>query len=663
MTRWATLVLGWVGWMSFASAAQDGVKIDGAGVDSAPDVFPDGRFNYLTALQKSLFFYEAQRSGKLPSSNRVKWRGDSALEDGKAEGVDLSGGYYDAGDHVKFGLPMAGTLTLLAWGGVEYGATYEAAGLKPRLLEAIRWGTDFLLKAHTAPNELWGQVGKGDDDHKWWGPAEVLPMKRPAFKIDASCPGSELAGESAAALAAASILFRPTDPTYADRLQEHAQQLYDFAAKHRGKYHECIKDAGKFYKSFSGFQDELAWAAVWLHLATGNPDYLARAEREAAEAKADWVWTHSWDDKIYGTALLLARLTGKEVYRKQTERWLDHWTTGYQGKKLKTTPGGLAYLDRWGVLRYAANASFLAFLYSDHLKKQNLDPARAATYHGFALRQMRYILGDNPLKRSFVVGFGNNPPQNPHHRTAHGSWNANMNDPRHTRHVLYGALVGGPELTEKYSDNRHHYVSTEVALDYNAGFTGALARLLQEFGGVADSTFPRPEKQEDELFVTAQAVGSGAYFTEISATLHNQTGWPARTARSVSARYFVDLTEVLEKGYRPEEVEVHNFFSQGGKVSPMVAWDRARNLYYTEITFPDEELCPCGFKQSKRQIQFRLALPWRGAGKGAVWSAANDPSFQGLKADTPEKAPSIPVYENGKLVFGKEPARAGSSKG
>ena len=71
---------------------------------------------YGEALQKSLLFYEAQRSGALPDDNRIAWRGDSALSDGADVGVDLGGGYYDAGDHVKFGFPMAGSLTLLSWG-------------------------------------------------------------------------------------------------------------------------------------------------------------------------------------------------------------------------------------------------------------------------------------------------------------------------------------------------------------------------------------------------------------------------------------------------------------------------------------------------------------------------------------------------------------------
>ncbi|WP_438497269.1 glycoside hydrolase family 9 protein, partial [Paenibacillus sp. IHBB 3054] len=56
-------------------------------------------YNYAEALQKSIYFYEAQRSGDLPEDNRVEWRGDSGLLDGADVGHDLSGGWYDAGDH------------------------------------------------------------------------------------------------------------------------------------------------------------------------------------------------------------------------------------------------------------------------------------------------------------------------------------------------------------------------------------------------------------------------------------------------------------------------------------------------------------------------------------------------------------------------------------
>lgn len=46
-----------------------------------------GKFDYKDALTKSIMFLEAQRSGKLPNNNRIKWRGDSALDDGKLAGV------------------------------------------------------------------------------------------------------------------------------------------------------------------------------------------------------------------------------------------------------------------------------------------------------------------------------------------------------------------------------------------------------------------------------------------------------------------------------------------------------------------------------------------------------------------------------------------------
>jgi endoglucanase len=50
-----------------------------------------------TLLGNLLYFYEAQRSGHLLTTNRVSWRNDSALNDGSDVGLDLSGGYYDAG--------------------------------------------------------------------------------------------------------------------------------------------------------------------------------------------------------------------------------------------------------------------------------------------------------------------------------------------------------------------------------------------------------------------------------------------------------------------------------------------------------------------------------------------------------------------------------------
>ena len=57
--------------------------------------------DYGAALGLSWLFYEAQRSGPLPATNRVLWRGDSALKDAAPDGTEMTGGWYDAGGNVK----------------------------------------------------------------------------------------------------------------------------------------------------------------------------------------------------------------------------------------------------------------------------------------------------------------------------------------------------------------------------------------------------------------------------------------------------------------------------------------------------------------------------------------------------------------------------------
>ena len=74
----------------------------------------------ITVEPKNFLFLEANRSGALPADNRLEWRSDSTTNDGKDVGRDLAGGYFDAGDHIKFIQPMAFSNTMLAWGGADY---------------------------------------------------------------------------------------------------------------------------------------------------------------------------------------------------------------------------------------------------------------------------------------------------------------------------------------------------------------------------------------------------------------------------------------------------------------------------------------------------------------------------------------------------------------
>lgn len=82
------------------------------------------------------------------------WRGDSVLRDGCDIGVDLSKGWFDAGDHVKYTFPAAFTTTMLVWSIIDYPDAYESANEMKNALDQVKWGLDWLLKAHISPNEL-----------------------------------------------------------------------------------------------------------------------------------------------------------------------------------------------------------------------------------------------------------------------------------------------------------------------------------------------------------------------------------------------------------------------------------------------------------------------------------------------------------------------------
>ena len=469
---------------------------------SDPIPEPESDASYDEALGLSLLFYEANRSGDLDeANNRVPWRGDSGLRDGldgvyfgdaTAENLqtdlsfDLTGGYHDAGDHVKFGLPLASSLSTLAWGGISFRDGYETAGQMEALLDTVRWGTDYLLKAQGLDQNgnttfFVAQVGDGHADHAQWSAPEDQTIQRPAMAVTPDQPGSDVSAASAAALASASVLFRQQgEERYANTLLERAQSLFEFADRFRGKYSDAISGVQSFYNSWSGYHDELAYGAAWLGRAVeasgGNGEsYRSKAAQHYHNdiGGLNNGWTHNWDDASYATAVLLAEDTNDVEALSDVQAWLDSWVDGTNGVQI--TEGGLRFISTWGSLRYAANTAMLAAEVADHL----IDPN--GRYSTLASDSIDYILGDNPRQSSYVVGYGSNYPQQPHHRAASGVGWEGFNRDQPNQHVLNGALVGGPSEANDYAytDSRADYISNEVAIDYNAGLTGALAYLNQ----------------------------------------------------------------------------------------------------------------------------------------------------------------------------------------
>lgn len=454
--------------------------------------------DYKDALGKAILFFEGQRSGKLPGSQRVKWRGDSALDDGKFDRVNLIGGYYDAGDNVKFGWPMAFSLTLLSWAAIEYKTEISSTDHLVHLQRAIRWGTNFLIQAHTSSTTLYTQVGDGNTDHQCWERPEDMDTPRTLYKITSNSPGSEVAADVAAAFAATSIVFKNIDSNYSAKLLRRSKSLFAFADQHRGSYQASCP----FYCSYSGYKDELLWAAAWLYKAGGGNDYLNYALNNQGWSEVPSEF--SWDNKFAGAQTLLAKefLNGKsnlEKFKKDADSFICAFIPGSSSIQIKTTPGGLLYFRDSSNLQYVTGASMILFMYSKVLETAGKGEVTCGSVNfstskikAFAKSQIDYILGNNPLKMSYMVGFGNKYPTQLHHRASslpsiythptrvscndgYSSWYY-ANNPNPNTHV--GAIVGGPNSGDQFGDSRSDYSHSEPTTYMNAAFVGSVAALI-----------------------------------------------------------------------------------------------------------------------------------------------------------------------------------------
>jgi chitodextrinase len=214
-----------------------------------------------------------------------------------------------------------------------------------------------------------------------------------------------------------------------------------------------------------------------------------------------------------------------------------------------------------------------------------------------------------------------------------------MTVPEKTRHVLYGAMVGGPSSpNDEYRDNRNDFVMNEVATDYNAGLTSALVRLYDEYGGASLANFPVAETPDiTEMTIETELVADQRE-TRVKAIIYNKSAFPARALTKSSFRYYFTRDD-------SSPVIVTPGYTQACP-SPSTAKQASGNLWYVEVNCTGFTIAPAGQSQHRMEVQFKV-----GVGAGGVWNAANDPSFQatnGLNTN-------VPLYENGVRIFGTEP--------
>ena len=627
-------------------------------------------YNYGEALQKSMFFYEVQQSGVKPDWNEVSWRADCMTND------YVPGGWFDAGDHLKFTLTNAYSAAMLGWGLLEYGDGVEKAGQRTMYENNLQFALDYLVGCDRGSDIVY-MIGDGSFDHVWWGSAEVYMAKYELMKGETerpyyTCEDSAIQADMAAALCTGYLNFKDSKPEKAAEYLEHAIDLFDRADKLRSIGDDA---AERPYYKITTFYDDLFYAANWLYMATGEQkyldlcknDYISNLGKEEQSSELKYTWGMCWDDVMQGGMLLYAINTGDTQWKDQFTKHLEYWTTGYGGKQITYTPDGLPWLFQWGSLRHATTTAFLAYVAVDELYQDDL--AKTTKYTQFANRVMNYCFGDNSDHFSYVVGMGDDYPQAWHHRTSSGAWNDKWSnigqtegeDAKPHAHILYGALVGGPDQNDGYSDKIGDYQYTEVAIDYNAGYTAALCAMVEKYGGTSDPDFPPTETPKwDEFFMKASINQSASSYTEIKAFAMNHTAWPARTIKNLSYNYYFDISELVDAGYSIDDVSVKIGYDQHssdkGKISVSDPIQYSGNIYYVKLSFADGSVVmPTGQSEHRSECPFRISIPDNIQG---VWDPTNDYSYAGLEQggeDAMAVTDHITMYDGDTLIWGVEP--------
>ena len=487
--------------------------------------------NYAKLLQYSMYFYDANMCGsKVDSSSAFSWRGNCHTKD------EVDGGFHDAGDHAMFGLPQGYTASTLGWAYYEFKDAYDATGQSTHYKTISNYFNDFFKKSTQLDSsgnvtKLLYQKGDGVKDHEYWGNPESQETVQGARQMFWATDGvSDVAAEYAASLALNYLNFGNAEDL------KYAKALYDFST--RSNSISTTKQGHSTFYATDSFEDDQAFAAGWLYIATKDERYLNDCKSKQAQYQG---WCHSWNNVYLGAAAVLAEITGN--WSPVTD-WMGQYTNN----------SGYCFLDKWGSARLNASMQMTALIATKY---------KAVSWDSWAKDQMTYLLGQNPANTCFVMGFASNSAKNAHHRAASGytsydqfpTGEGTFAQYGSNGHILTGALVGGPtDANGTYQDNMNDYICNEVAVDYNAGLVGAAAGLYHFYKtGSVDSTIEGVGNVKVEPVETTTTTAVTTPEPTVTTVTTKTTNAPVTTAApSSSGVYKINPNETIDYSKLPE---------------------------------------------------------------------------------------------------------------
>lgn len=489
---------------------------------------------YQKALWMTGRFYGAQRSGaghnwliaeheptqtasSLTNNLGAFVKGQDFVKDADGD-YDLTGGWVDCGDNVKFGQTEFYSGYMLALGYSEfptgygdfYSQNYEGyigasdytwEGKKgkpngiPDILDELKYATDFFIKCVRDEKTFYYQVGDGSADHNVWctSPVKATLKNSDGGEADGSRKVWKANGKTTsmtsfcgATLAIMSRCYRPFDSDYADKCLAKAKVAYDYVLN------TAMGNTGSdFYPSKPNYESDIVILAMELYRATNNSEYLATAKEYSKFMASEKTFNHNYSLNYNNTEDLACYLMAMYADDANAKTALQFFCDLYK-------PASGYFLNKkngnWGILRFPANQAFVYALNDKVLGKEN-------TLNQYALTSIEYIMGKNGKNFSYIVGFGKNHPHYPHHRNFYGLDNdseANLKVPDDYKFMQFGYMVGGSINDGEYIDNEKEYTYSEGGIDYNAGLVASLGYINSILNPVASlAVHPTPKLGDD----------------------------------------------------------------------------------------------------------------------------------------------------------------------
>jgi len=494
---------------------------------------------YKRALWMATRFYGGQRSGEGPNWLLIG-QPDSLQKSFLLDsygGQDVSGGWFDCGDHVMFGQTQYWAAYSLAkayetfptgyddlYDGSTY-ADYKQSGKWndvdggtpngiPDLVDELVYQADYIAKAVISKDVFITLKADPDADHKRWVTAPMMSKMSKTLGGECASGGEEkyeapdwtfkgnltpctgystrsikadkdkaMASNAAATLA---VMARILDRlgVYPERVK-----LYTDKAKVAYEHASAISGTiayGMFYSANPNQWDDFVSASAEMYLLTKEQKYLDAAKSNEGQVNKNHNWAFSYNNADDMAYFNLHRTAGSTAALDLLKKYAEY----YKGK---INSEGLAEVGdpAWGTLRYPLGAAYSMAL-------ANVATA-SETYLPQIQQQVDFIMGANNAKIAFLVGLktslSTSTPRFPHHRSVFQR-NDNPSDEKKAQMTIpeknqsFGALVANVGFASTgFKDNVIDYKYSEVCTDYNVGVVGALGYVLSKIAPVDTSKF------------------------------------------------------------------------------------------------------------------------------------------------------------------------------